>query len=89
MVGWIQAINIIRKIGIDLILPLVKEIHDNNEEAAKERLNQALTAQASGRAASEASKNAGRYPDLHCSSSTHVFKPADAAFCRCGRTTQP
>jgi hypothetical protein len=58
--GWFQVINLIRKIGVDVILPLVREIHANDEEAAKQRLNDALTAQAAGRAANEAAKNAGK-----------------------------
>ena len=58
--GWVQVIKLVRKIGVDVILPLVQDIHDVNEESAKDRLSQALTARASGRAAYDASKNAGK-----------------------------
>ncbi len=65
MSGWLELFRLVRDIGVDVVLPLIRTIHAegwdvpaSNRKDAEQKLRDALNARAAGRAAYDAGKQA-------------------------------
>jgi hypothetical protein len=58
--NWLVLLKLVRDIGLEVVLPIIRAVHKGDETSAQEKLSQAMTARASGRAAYDASKSVGK-----------------------------
>jgi len=58
--SWLVLLRLVRSIGVDVVLPLIRAIYGLRQADAEQHLRDALTAQGAGRAANEASAATNR-----------------------------